>query len=45
MKSICVKMKFISQRNMVLLCYASNMAAANILYTGMSHIIEYGFSA
>ena len=27
-----MKMKFISQRNIVLLCYSPNMAAANILY-------------
>ena len=32
-KHICMKMKFISQRNIVLLCYSSNMAAANTLYT------------
>ena len=27
-----MKMKFISQRNIVSLCYSSNMAAANTLY-------------
>ena len=29
-------MKFISQRNIALLCYSSNMAAANTLYTGIA---------
>ena len=31
-KNIYMKMKFISLRDIVLLCYSSNMAAANILY-------------
>ena len=31
-KNICMKMKFISQRNIALLCYSSIMAAANTLY-------------
>ena len=30
--NICMKMKFISERNMVLLCYSSNMAAVSTLY-------------
>ena len=29
--NICMKMKFISERNMVLLCYSSNMAAVSTL--------------
>ena len=32
-KNICMKIRFNSQRNIVLLCYLSNMAAMNILYT------------
>ena len=36
MKNTCMKMKFISQRNIVLLCYSSNMAAANALYSEVS---------
>ena len=30
-------MKFISLRDIVLLCYSSNMAAANILYKNGMH--------
>ena len=42
MKNICMKMKFISQRHIVLLFYSSNMAAANTLYIFLINSIVIG---
>ena len=36
-----MKMKFISQRDNVLLCYSSNMAAANTLYNYINYAVNF----